>query len=129
MSPEVVLGPLEDGSSDVLAVKITLTEETYYLIENRQKIGSYDSQLPEEGVLIMYANDRVAECRHGRAPVKLMDADPKMLWLNGAAFSLPNKPKFVDSSNNIQIELMEKIGSAYKIKISRMRYVSAEKDN
>ena len=121
MSPEVVLGPLEDGSSDVLAVKIILTKETYYLIENRQKIGSYDSQLPGEGVLIMYANDRIAECRHGRAPVKLMDADPKVLWLNGAAFSLPNKPKFVDSSNNIQIELMEKIGSSYKIKISRMK--------
>ena len=121
LSPEIVLGPLEDGSSDVLAVKIPLTDETYYLIENRQKIGIYDSQLPGEGVLIMYANDRVAECRHGRAPVKLMDADPKVLWLNGAAFSLPNKPKFVDSSNNIQIELMEKIGSSYKIKISRMK--------
>ena len=50
-----------------------------------------------------------------------MDADPKVLWLNGAAFSLPNKPKFVDSSNNIQIELIEKIGSSYKIKVSRMR--------
>jgi hypothetical protein len=120
-SSEIVLGPLEDGSSDVLAVKIPLTDETYYLIENRQKIGSYDSQLPGEGVLIMYANDRIAECRHGRAPVKLMDADPKVLWLNGAAFSLPNKPKFVDNSNNIQIELIEKIGSSYKIKISRMK--------
>ena len=120
-SSEIVLGPLEDGSSDVLAVKIPLTDETYYLIENRQKIGSYDSQLPGEGVLIMYANDRVAECRHGRAPVKLMDADPKVPWLNGAAFSLPNKPNFVDSANNIQIELIEKIGSAYKIKISRMK--------
>lgn len=121
MSPEVVLDPLEDGSSDALAVKITLTEETYYLIENRQKIGSYDTQLPGEGVLIMYANDGIAECRHGRAPVKLMDADPKVLWLNGAAFSLPNKPKFVDSSNNIQIELIEKIGSSYKIKVSRVK--------
>lgn len=121
ISPEIVLGPLEDGSSDVLAVKIPLTDETYYLIENRQKIGSYDSQLPGEGVLIMYANDRVAECRHGRAPVKLMDADPKVPWLNGAAFSLPNKPKFVDKVNNIQIELIEKIGSSYKIKISRVQ--------
>ena len=121
MSPEIVLAPLEDGSSDVLAVKIPLTDETYYLIENRQKIGSYDSQLPGEGVLIMYADDRIAECRHGRAPVKLINADPKVPWLNGAAFSLPNKPKFVDSANNIQIALVEKIGSSYKIKISRMK--------
>ena len=121
LSPEIVLGPLEDGTSDVLAVKIPLTDETYYLIENRQKIGIYDSQLPGEGVLIMYANDRVAECRHGRAPVKLMDADPKVPWLNGAAFSLPNKPKFVDNANNIQVDLIEKVGSSYKIKISRVK--------
>ena len=121
VSPEIVLGPLEDGSSDVLAVKIPLTDETYYLIENRQKIGSYDSQLPGEGVLIMYANDRIAECRHGRAPVKLMDSDPSVPWLNGAAFSLPRKPKFVDDVNKIQIDLIEKVGSSYKIKISRLR--------
>jgi hypothetical protein len=121
MSPEIVIAPLEDGSSDVLAVKIPLTDETYYLIENRQKIGSYDSQLPGDGVLIMYADDRIAECRHGRSPVKLMDADPKVPWLNGAAFSLPNKPKFVDNANNIQIELVSKVGSSYKIKVSRMR--------
>lgn len=69
----------------------------------------------------MYANDGIAECRHGSAPVKLMDADPKVPWLKGAAFSLPNKPKLVDNANNIQIELIEKIGSSYKIKISRMR--------
>jgi hypothetical protein len=50
-----------------------------------------------------------------------MDADPKVPWLKGAAFSLPNKPKLVDNANNIQIELIEKIGSSYKIKISRMR--------
>ena len=121
LSPEIVLGPLEDGSSDVLAVKIRLTDEKYYLIENRQKIGSYDSQLPGEGVLILYADDSVAECRHGRAPVKLMDADPSVPWLNGAAFSLPKKPKFVDSVNNIQIELIEKVGPSYKIKISRVQ--------
>lgn len=121
LCPEIVLGPLEDGSSDVLAVKIPLTDETYYLIENRQKIGSYDSQLPGGGVLIMYANDRIAECRHGRAPVKLMDSDPSVPWLNGAAFSLPRKPKFVDNAKNIQIELIEKVGSSYKIKISRVK--------
>jgi len=120
-SPEIVLAPLENGSSDILAVKITLKDETYYLIENRQKIGSYDSQLPGEGVLIMYANDSVAECRYGRAPVKLIDTDPKVSWLNGAAFSFPNKTKFVDNVNNIQIELIDKIGSSYKIKISRMK--------
>lgn len=120
-SPEIVLGPLEDGSSDILAVRIRLTDETYYLIENRQKIGSFDSQLPGEGILIMYADDRIAECRHGKAPVKLINADPKVPWLKGAAFTLPNKPKFVDNANNIQIELTEKIGSSYKIKISRMR--------
>jgi len=52
---------------------------------------------------------------------KIFEAYPKVPWLNGAAFSLPNKPKFVDNDNNIQIELVEKIVSSYKIKTSRMK--------
>ena len=38
---EILLGPLEDGSSETLAIKIPLSESKYYLIENRQPIGSF----------------------------------------------------------------------------------------
>jgi len=69
---EIVLGPLEDGSSETLVIKIPLTESKFYLVENRQPIGSFDPYLPGKGVLIMYADDSIEECRYGKSPVKLM---------------------------------------------------------
>ncbi len=113
---ELILGPLEDGRSETLVVKIPITESTYYLIENRQPIG-FDKNLPGSGVLIMYADDRIPECRHGKSPVKLMDADPKVPHLEGAAFDIGKKDSFHDEKNRIKIQLLEKMGDAYKIRI------------
>jgi len=115
---EVVLGPLEDGSSTTLVVKIPVSETTYYLVENRQPIGC-DRSLPGSGVLIMYADDRIAECRQGRAPVRLMNADPSVPHLEGAAFDTGMKGTFRDQRNGISIQLEEKTGSSYRILISR----------
>lgn len=36
---KVILGPLENGSSEIIVVKIPISETTYYLIENRQPKG------------------------------------------------------------------------------------------
>ena len=118
---EVVLGPLEDGAAATLAIKIPLDESTFYLIENRQPIGRFDSHLPGKGVLIMYGDDRVAECRWGRAPVKLMNANSSVPYLQGAAFDLPGKANFRDEKNNIEITLLEKKGHSYKIRIRKLR--------
>jgi hypothetical protein len=115
---EIVLGPLEDGSSETLVIKIPLSESTYYLIENRQPIGAFDPHLPGKGVLIMYADDRIAECRHGAAPVRLMNANPAAPHLQGAAFDVPGKGVFIDKKNKIEIQIVEKIGDSYKIRIS-----------
>jgi hypothetical protein len=114
---EFILGPLEDDSSVVLAAKIPVSEHTYYLIENRQSLG-YDRNLPGSGVLIMYADDRVAECRYGKAPVKLMDADSSVPHLEGAAFDIGKNAFFQDEKNRIRIELKEKIGNSYRILVS-----------
>jgi len=114
---EVIIGPLEDGSSETLTVKIPLSETAYYLIENRQRIG-FDRNLPGSGVLIMYADDSVPECRHGKAPVKLMNADPSVPHLEGAAFDIGGKDSFQDSRNGIRIRIKEKIAGSYKILIS-----------
>jgi hypothetical protein len=113
---EVVLGPLEDASSETLAIRIPLSATTYYLVENRQPIG-VDRYLPGSGVLILYADDSIAECRHGQAPVKLMNADPTVPLLNGAAFDVGAKGEFVDDRNGIAIRVAEKIGSSYRIVI------------
>jgi len=114
---EIILDPLEDRSSEILVVKIPISETTYYLIENRQPIG-FDKNLPGFGVLIMYADDSIAECRHGKAPVKLMDADSSVPHLEGAAFDIGKKDSFQDNKNRIRIQLQEKIGGAYKILIN-----------
>ena len=113
---ELQLGPLEDDTSDILAIKIPLSGTTYYLIENRQPIG-FDRYLPGSGVLIMYADDKIAECRHGKAPGKLIDADPGAPNLEGAAFDIGKKVSFVDSETGLSIQLKEKIGDSYKIGI------------
>jgi len=114
---EILLGPLEDKNSETCVIKIPITETTYYLIENRQPIG-FDKNLPGSGVLIMYADDSILECRRGKAPVKLIDADPKVPHLEGAAFDTGKKGSFNDEKNRIKIQLLEKMGNAYKIRIS-----------
>ena len=114
---EFILGPLEDGSAEVLSAKIPISDNTYYLIENRQPIG-YDKNLPGSGVLIMYADDSIAECRHEKAPVKLIDADSSVPHLEGAAFDIGKKSSFRDEKNRIKIELKEKIGNSYRIIVS-----------
>jgi hypothetical protein len=111
---EFILGPLEDGSSEILAAKIPISDYTYYLIENRQPIG-YDKNLPGSGVLIMYADDMIAECRHGKAPVKLMDADSSVPHLEGAAFDIGKRTSFQDEINRVRIDLKEEIGNSYRI--------------
>jgi hypothetical protein len=116
---EVLLGPLAEGSAETLVIRIPLTEKRYLLIENRQPIGVYDRVLPEHGVLIMKADDDVAECRFGKAPVKLVDANPERKHLLGAAFAIPGRDRYVDPEFNIEIRLLEKIGLSYRIRIGR----------
>ncbi len=114
---EVVLHPLEEGSAETLAIKVPLTDSEFYLIENRQPIGRFDAHLPGKGVLIMRADDKIGECRQGKSPIKLMNADPSVPYLEGAAFDPPAKGLFTDRQDNIEIRILEKSGNAYKIRI------------
>jgi immune inhibitor A len=114
---EVLLGPLGDPKAETLATKIPITESTYYLIENRQAIG-FDRNLPGNGVLIMHADDSVAECRHGKSPVKLVNANSSVPHLEGAAFDIGKNTSYVDLRHNVKLDLIDKIGNSYKIQIS-----------
>ena len=117
---EIVLGPLEDGRSETLAIRIPLSSTTYYLIENRQPVG-FDRYLPGSGVLVMLADDRVPECRHGKAPVRLIDADPSQPHLRGAAFDLGKRERFVDEPNGVEVRLLAKDGHDYRIEVTARR--------
>ena len=116
---EIMLGPLENGSSETLAIKIPISETLYYLVENRQPIGTFDKQLPGSGVLVMYADDTVGECRQGAAPVKLVDANPSVPHLEGAAFDVGKNATFRDARRGISVQLMEKTQDAYRVLVSR----------
>jgi hypothetical protein len=71
-------------------------------------------------VLILYADDTVAECLRGRAPVQIVDADPSVPKLEGAAFGIGQgkRDTFTDEEHNITIKLREKTGYSYKILIT-----------
>ena len=114
---EILRGPLEDGSAETLAIKIPLTGSTFFLVENRQPIGGFDSYLLGKGILIMYADDSIEECSHGQSPVKLMNANPAVPYLQGAAFDLPARPVFTDKKYGVEIRLIEKLGDACRIRI------------
>lgn len=111
---EVILGPLGDGSSEVLAIKIPVSKTSYYLVENRQPTG-FDKNLPGHGILIMCADDTVPECRHGMAPVRLVDANPSVQLLQGACFEVGGKDTFRDKKNKFEIQLREKTGGRYRV--------------
>jgi hypothetical protein len=113
---EVILGPLEDIKAETQVIKIPVSAQTYYLIENRAPIG-FDVNLPSHGVLIMYADDRIPECRNGLAPLKLMNANPDVPYLEGATFDMNGVTEFTDKTNNIRITLLEKVGNDYRIRI------------
>ncbi|MBV8834212.1 MAG: hypothetical protein JO108_33860 [Acidobacteriaceae bacterium] len=115
---DITLGALEEGSSSTLAIRLPLGLATYYLVENRQKIGQ-DGNLPTAGVLIMRADDEVAESRFGRAPVRLANANPSVPHLDGAAFDTDGNNVFVDQENSITLRLVRKVGNSYQVHIER----------
>ena len=115
---DITLGALEDESSSPLAIRLPLGPTKYYLVENRQKIGQ-DSNLPAAGVLIMQADDEVPEPRFGRAPVRLVNANPSVPHLDGAAFDTDGNNVFVDRANSIRLQLLRKTGNSYQVHVER----------
>jgi M6 family metalloprotease-like protein len=113
----VKLDPLSDRNAATLVIKIPITNKTYYLVENRQKIGS-DDNCPTTGVLVLYADDSIYECHNGKAPVKIMDANPSVPYMNDATFDIGKKDRYIDAKNNIAIILQKKDGLSYQIQIT-----------
>jgi M6 family metalloprotease-like protein len=113
----VKLDPLTDPKASTLVIKIPITDNNFYLVENRQKIGQ-DTNCPTSGILILYADDSVYECHKGKAPVKIMDANPSVPYLNDATFEIGKKDRYIDERNNIAIILQKKEGNSYQILIT-----------
>ena len=110
-------GAFGQGEISSFAVKLPIDATTYYLIENRQPIGP-DRNLPSHGVLIYYCDERIAECRYGKSPIKLVDAHPSGPELKGAPFTLGGKSMYKDEKRNISIRLVAQRGDNYEIYVS-----------
>lgn len=114
----ITLDPLDSSASSTLVIKIPLTSNTFYLVENHQKVG-FDQYDPSTGVLISYADDGYkGECHNGQGPVQLMDANPSVPYLEGAAFDIGKKEIFKDTQYNLAIILVKKVDLSYEIKIT-----------
>ncbi|MEI9477865.1 MAG: hypothetical protein WCO26_14985 [Deltaproteobacteria bacterium] len=94
------LSPLSK-KGETLAVKIPLEDGTYYLIENRQPIGS-DRVLPDAGILVLKVDP---EAQEGYGTVKIMNADPKAPGFARATFRLDRDGRtlFMDKRNKIAV--------------------------
>jgi M6 family metalloprotease-like protein len=94
------LSPLAQ-KGDRLVVKIPISGEKYYLVENRQPIG-YDRVLPDSGLLVLKVNPWEEE---GSGTVRIMDADKKARHFSRATFRLdqPQRQLFLDEDHNLAI--------------------------
>lgn len=70
----VFLDPQERTDRN-LAIRILLSNGTYFLIENRQAIG-YDGSIPAKGVLILFCDDSKLS---GYGPARVVSAHPPSL--------------------------------------------------
>jgi len=113
----VRLDPLTDSEAATVVIKIPLSEHTYYLVENRQPIKS-DANLPSSGVLVLYCDDTVHECRRGESPVRIQDANPTALYFLDAAFDIGKARVFVDTARNVAIILLENVDQSYDILVT-----------
>jgi hypothetical protein len=86
-------------------------------VENRQKTVS-DANCPTTGILILYADDSIYECHNNKAPVKIMDANPGVPYLNDATFDIGKRDQYIDTKNNIAIILQKKDVLSYQIQVT-----------
>ena len=69
----------------------------------------------------MFADDGVTECRRGKSPVKLIDADPAANYLQGAAFNPGKKELFRDESRNLQVRVEIADGDSLRLRFGPCR--------
>jgi M6 family metalloprotease-like protein len=116
----VFLDPQELSGQD-LAIKISLNNGTYFLIEDRQKIG-YDGSIPVSGVLILFCDDSKPS---GYGPAKIVSAHPPSVGAD-AAF---NVGYFVDDfygnpTLNIGVKILNKWDNGtFKVLVGRYNSV------
>jgi len=130
-SANITLNNLETSTSNVQAVKIPLAfnsdgTSTYYLLEMRAKLGTYDQYLPfasgypSAGLLVYKVNESIP---NGMGRVRLVDAHPGG-DLNDAPFGPCTTPctsnnTFWDQSNFVKIIVTSASSTSYNVIVDR----------
>jgi M6 family metalloprotease-like protein len=112
----VTLAPLESApdAHAVVVVKIELSPNTYYLLEDRQLIG-VDRELTDYGMLVTIANDQLYP--NGNGPVRVVPC-PKC-DVDHATFDRRSgkSAAFQDNSLNLTVLITRDIGADMQLKI------------
>lgn len=130
-SANLTVQNLETPTSGVQAIKIPVAANqdgtlTYYLLEMRVKIGTYDNWLPfpsdypGAGILIYKVNESIPA---GHGSVRLMDAHPRG-DLSDAAFGPCSSPcvannTFSDQANFVKVIVTTTSPTAYSVLVDR----------
>jgi len=109
----VRIGQLQSPSNEIVLVKIPITQRQYYLVEVRDRT-SYDSVLPDSGVLITFVNE---SAESGYGPVRLIDANPATKSLDDAPFDLGlgENSAFGDWERAVGIVILQKMKDGYVV--------------
>lgn len=108
------IDPLELPNVRTYALKTPLTQNTYYLAEVRQNIGS-DMGLPDNGLVIYFVDESKTEW--GQSPLVVQDSNRNTTTLNDATFDLCNGKQagFLDRKNDVSIVITDKQGLSYAV--------------
>lgn len=112
--------PIELPNQITYAVRIPITQSRYYLIEVRKQVG-VDKALPDQGVLILFAND--SDIWNHEGPLRVIDANPETseVWeKRNATFDIGpgEKSTFTDEANGFSVVVSWTSGDAYAVHVT-----------
>jgi hypothetical protein len=118
-----LLWPLAEQGK-ILAVKIPISADQYYLVENRQPI-KYDRVLPDSGILILKVDPNAVE---GTGTARIMDADSTSPNFTHATYRADRKgrQKFIDRVNNVAVVALRSEGKKQLILITTPEQAMAD---
>ncbi len=114
------LAPLAAKSEGTQVIKIPLTPTKYYLVEVRARMGSYDINLPDTGVLVTIVDETKGG---GEGPLIVVNPFPdrqRRFPVDDSTFDVRDgkSSAFFDEFNDIGIVLVVRIGPSYRVAIS-----------
>ncbi|MFQ5969924.1 MAG: hypothetical protein ACE5J2_05475 [Nitrososphaerales archaeon] len=119
----VTLRPVESCDEGVCAVKITVDDERYYLIEAREILEQNPALNPKfEGLVITYVDESIPS---GRGPVRLLN-------INGYSTEFVKRHAYVQNTNSLfvspedgfMVELLSSDDKDYNVRIAPPESIS-----